>query len=804
MVGTFESTALTNTFTDTVANADAFVPLRVIYWSARGKLWQLAATQVSGSTSVREESLNYSFASYDATAVTYDDRLILCGAGQQARAYHTSFVATDKPVYLGGQYVSSTGSVTYATVTSGSATVSGASTTWSSYLAPGMKITFCDGTTTSYTWRRTTQENRSYTIGTVSSNTSIVLTETYSGATRRVGFRAATTNLQVNLPFLWDGRLGFVGSEPVTYTTGTVSVTNSAATCIGSGTSWVGKVSTSDTINIDGTTYAISAVVSDTSLTLASNFSGSTNTAATYTIYTGGGDYNTLYFAGDPDTVNNNLTPDPYDWMYVDPASATVIGYNEGAIQRVVPLEDRMVVFLQNAIYEVRGTVAIDFSLGSNFSITRIRGGLGLSTYDSCDVGTDGQTIYFGSPDGMYRLYGNQVEAIDLKIRDHEGYRKNMQFACYFDNRVYFTDATDAPTKVGANYQQYGDRVADDWRQQLVNIWVFDIPSNSWTYFRRLTASSALYAFGLHGGLFNPYRGDLTVAEKLMVGAQVGCKSINDATSVSAQTYHESYITTPHTDFNDLSFKRVYRAVAEFQNAFGDTSITVGCTMPATGRYNPVTSIATTNASTIQNADTLRNNYFGKGGRGVSNVSATLGFHGDYEILTSPTMTRNVSLDYTTAVSVVATKLASASFSASLPADKKTITAIEFLIAGGDIGTMIFYLFDSSGAILTSGATYGGEYNSTWSSFYWYRAPIEYTIDTSLTYYIGYGNDARTAARETDTAGTYTRAGGVFTTITTASAPCYRVISSVGDPVSFKAGLNSLSIDYIPLPGRKR
>lgn len=70
-----------------------------------------------------------------------------------------------------------------------------------------------------------------------------------------------------------------------TYTTGTVTATNGSATVTGAGTAWSARgITAYQLIVIDGTTYQICSVNSDTSITLTSNFTGATGAGKAYTI----------------------------------------------------------------------------------------------------------------------------------------------------------------------------------------------------------------------------------------------------------------------------------------------------------------------------------------------------------------------------------------------------------------------------------------------------------------------------------------------------------------------------------------
>lgn len=70
------------------------------------------------------------------------------------------------------------------------------------------------------------------------------------------------------------------------YKTGTVSVTNGSQTVTGSGTAWASEVAAGDIFTVVGTNtwYEVGAVVSDTELTLAAEYAGSTQSGADYAI----------------------------------------------------------------------------------------------------------------------------------------------------------------------------------------------------------------------------------------------------------------------------------------------------------------------------------------------------------------------------------------------------------------------------------------------------------------------------------------------------------------------------------------
>jgi hypothetical protein len=68
------------------------------------------------------------------------------------------------------------------------------------------------------------------------------------------------------------------------YKTGTISVTNGSTTVTGSGTSWSANVAAGDTLKVGAAIYEITAVASNTSLTIGENFADSTASGLSYSI----------------------------------------------------------------------------------------------------------------------------------------------------------------------------------------------------------------------------------------------------------------------------------------------------------------------------------------------------------------------------------------------------------------------------------------------------------------------------------------------------------------------------------------
>lgn len=199
-------------------------------------------------------------------------------------------------------------------VTNGSAVVTGVGTLWSSEITAGQTFSIY-------------RSGVSYYVASVDSNTQITLSDSYAGAT------ATNQQYQINRDFtpyfnfpypdygdtdtaaMWkdmalkieqaivaqDTGLNIVESRVLAtppaspterfnyilakrYTTGTIAVTNGSPTVIGTGTTWIGNVWPGMTMEIGVATYVVLTVNSNTSITLAANFSGSTASGLTYAV----------------------------------------------------------------------------------------------------------------------------------------------------------------------------------------------------------------------------------------------------------------------------------------------------------------------------------------------------------------------------------------------------------------------------------------------------------------------------------------------------------------------------------------
>jgi len=76
------------------------------------------------------------------------------------------------------------------------------------------------------------------------------------------------------------------GVVPMQYSLGTVAVSSGSNSLVGTGTSWISKVEAGDMLQIQGyeNVYYVASVLSDTGLTLTTNYVGADDPAARYTV----------------------------------------------------------------------------------------------------------------------------------------------------------------------------------------------------------------------------------------------------------------------------------------------------------------------------------------------------------------------------------------------------------------------------------------------------------------------------------------------------------------------------------------
>lgn len=531
------------------------VPLRVIHFPEDGAVWQLYSkdyqtTNTTASTSVRRQGTDREYADYPATGVVYSGFLILCGDGQQALAIHRDWSCNRTVVITSATYTDGTGVVSAITFAAGEL----------ENLIVGDIVELADGARHAVT--AVDHSGGTFTIASGLGSISLASATVERFRPIRLGAAyyeehgtVAVTN----------------GSKTVTLSSTNQLQANQYITFAGIGDDAANPVVTWSKANMDYRSYKISSVSSGTQIILEDAYEGATSTqsscrAATEAllvalpfVYGGrlcavgansasGGDYNVIYWSGFPGQASPTvLDNDIFDFMYWDVTNAFYpVGNNEGAIQRVVPQDNRMVVFLQNGIYVVRNTLPVDAALGSDLADSQIAPGLGATTYDGVEVAPD-NIIYFASPDGLFRLYGTTIEPIDRKIRNHELYTNGMQWAAYYEGRIYFTDGEDDPHRVVGPVNGFLGI-----RAQYAVTWILDLTNGEWTCNQRVTASELptnqanhdyrpIYPLGYHGGIFAPYRGALAVDEQLLVAVPGGLARMNYADDKQGADYSLIY-----------------------------------------------------------------------------------------------------------------------------------------------------------------------------------------------------------------------------------------------------------------------
>jgi hypothetical protein len=524
--------------------ASRHVPLRVIYWPDDGKLWQLYSKNAAGTTSIRRQGTDREYGTYGATACVYLGYLILCGANQQALAIHSDYSANRAATITAATYTSATGVVSAVTFGAKAFANLIVGDIWE--LANGSRyaitavgaatFTVASGLGTITTAGSVVERFRPIRLGSVYDNGQGVGT-----IPADVALTAGSKSVTVSDTGDWTGTAGMTAGQYITFSQNRPS--------------W-------SRVAMHNRSYKIASIDSATTLTLEDAFEG----AYTGTLYTcrvattaleialpcvykevlhaagadsdfsgtGQGNENVMYNAGWDGT---SYVSDINDFMYWNlDGTSQPMGLNFGAIQRLVPLENRMIIGLQNGIMDASGTPPIVPTTTTMLSLRTISDGLGFTTYDSVCVGPDFQTIYFGSPDGTFRIFSTDVESIDNDIRNHELYTKSHQYAAFYNGCIYFTDATDDFTRTGltpASSTLYAIRAAHTERRQYAAIWILHLQTGKWTVTQRLgrgtgtgsggthanLAYQPLYIPGLHGGICNPYRGDLTETESLLIGA---------------------------------------------------------------------------------------------------------------------------------------------------------------------------------------------------------------------------------------------------------------------------------------------
>lgn len=789
-----------------LTTANGIVPLRLIYWAQDSSLWQLYGQNAAGTTSVRRQDLDREYASYAATGVVYNGELLICGANQQA-------------FLLNATYHNSTGTNAVVTFTDGIYdNVSGgcASMVWGAGY----------GATNVLAGDYFVGGGGRYQIQSVSG----------AGFTLAAGLGLSTIAGYIERvrPVYLGAGAGYGEDNTVSVTAGstTVDCTSTASISANQYVTFYSGASRYTTANRENRSYKVASVTTGTRFELADAYEGSTTTVSMRVATTAllialpfiykdrlfavgsdatAQDYNTLYWAGYPGDATNSIADDVFDVMYwATDKAAYPIGLASGAIQRAIGLKDRVLVFCQNAVYELRGTPPVDASKADELQDRCLNpeSNTGLQSYDAVDIGPDGQTAFFGSPDGLFRVVGSEIEAIDQKIRDHECYTGGVQFVAYYDNRMYFTDATDDYTRGHNSYEN-----SSFTRKQFAWIWILDLVNGSWTSTQRVKAHNTVFPLTpptLLWCIANPYRGDLTQTEKLFVGKSEGLTTLNDpALEYTADTYtpHNDTIITAHvkTSIKGLKIPRGCTTT----DVYGGANIVFPAESRIDGYNDSARDISGNSAGVFTNLETGRYRVNGPGGRGTPHLPVCIGHWTDLrqagnEFSGFRTISGTTAWNDTSNYLVIP----------YLGVSARTITHLEwcFKITTGTGFGVTFYILDSSRNVVMSASPYGFDVYGTQAfnvtnDYFWWSAPIASpaSLDSTATYYaalkLSGGAIELPKVATGETLYYIASLGGALVQTSTGNGWLHRAVHAVGQ--GGLTGLQQIDIDFIPVPERR-
>lgn len=289
------------------------------------------------------------------------------------------------------------------------------------------------------------------------------------------------------------------GSTNANYTTGTISVTNGSATVTGSGTSW--NTSTNAEVGEyiklpDGKWYKITAIGSDTSLTIEVSYQGSTLSGQSYTISPWGEvqgklgsstapgslvrptpkyienhinriwtlDGNTLRFSA----LDTSVTEEHFnDWDTANNAGAIIIPSGDGDTGTgLYSLSNSLYVFQRNAIWRLYGNSP------ANFELRNVSNEVGL--LDKRTLVEWNDVLIFLSDYGIYIFDGSNLKNISedkVSTLIDSWANKTSPVATLWDNNYLI-----AYTPSSATYNS--------------EALVLNIKDQTWTKFTQIYASS--------------------------------------------------------------------------------------------------------------------------------------------------------------------------------------------------------------------------------------------------------------------------------------------------------------------------
>ena len=259
--GTYELT-LEVVKDSTVYTTTKTIQVRATDSSPEESLSQFASTQgtgaepingtvgaTNGSTTVLGSATSF------ATELTEGGGITIEGV-----TYAVETIISDEELILTQPYIGGTTTTVSLTgtlsVTNGSTTLEGSGTTFTTELVPNQVIAI---------------EGVDYTVLGIVSDTELELTYSYDGESA-----SALSGLKEE-GVLTQGLSGYNGFIGLSALTGTIAVTEGSLKVIGTGTSFTTELVKNEEINIEGVSYTVIGILSDTELILSKTYSGDTS-----------------------------------------------------------------------------------------------------------------------------------------------------------------------------------------------------------------------------------------------------------------------------------------------------------------------------------------------------------------------------------------------------------------------------------------------------------------------------------------------------------------------------------------------
>lgn len=224
-----------------------------------------------------------------------------------------------------------------------------------------------------------------------------------------------------------------------------------------------------------------------------------------------------------------------FDWMIEDSTGQIVFSVEEeGEIVALAALEGSIVVFLENAIRVIEGDLPLGNAIPPNFRTDVISTRLGLTSKRAFVIDDESQTIYFAAKDGLYRLYGRNIERIDSKIRYAFGrYENPFTRVVKQDKWLFFVNEN----------------------QSVPSIWILDLTTETW--WRDERSGGLSLSVGQTAALMAPFDDDSGIEEKIFFGARESLYTYNDLEEIPAfptqnsTVPHKCYVQTGFTESGD-------------------------------------------------------------------------------------------------------------------------------------------------------------------------------------------------------------------------------------------------------------